>query len=174
MLRKTGMTVELLVDPPTRRHPRVTVRGRVHLRIAENGQQAVDGELVSLSKGGAFISGIPSIPIGTEVEAYVLVPGGGAPIPVRARAIYNLRGDRRRANGTGFRFVAASHFADVRLQRAMERFVHAHAELLFRLSESEPDTAIIRALCGELGLKLPAEHRADRLRWRALHALNAA
>jgi len=148
---------------PTRRYPRAPVRGSAQLNL---GRKRLSGEFVELSRGGAFVTEVPPVEVGTEVQGYILLPPENVPIPVTMRVLYHLPGREDRKEGMGVAFVRASGAALERISRAVDRSNLLLLQLLFSLTASRPDPTALKRMCGRVGLPndLPPQELAAMVR----------
>lgn len=127
----------------------------------------VAGELLCVSRGGAFVGDLPSLLVGTEVRLHLMLPRENVPLPTVARVLYNIprsASAQGRPAGTGFEFVLAGQDVLQRVDRAVARIESLKLDLLAALDEDGEDPAILDAVCRETGL--PRGLGIDELRWR--------
>lgn len=109
--------------PPARRYPRAMLHGSAQINLGAGHTCA--GEVLTLSQGGTFVSGIAPLRIGEVVELWLLLPKVAMPIRGHARVLYNTPAHGRRCQGTGFEFVAMSEDHLARVVRTVERLQYA-------------------------------------------------
>jgi hypothetical protein len=150
-----------------RRFPRATLNGTAQLTL---GTFRCSGEITTLSEGGVFISGIPSLPVGKEYRVHLILPKTFEPVVCRAEVIYNLPAADGRKGGSGLRFSVISADALARIAKLVSLLGALYEKLLQLLTAAEPSQAEIEALCFELGL--PTDVPNARLRWLVLQGVN--
>ncbi len=110
-----------------RRHQRY----RVYLQVDYSTRDAFLSNLVcNLSRGGMFIASSRPLPIGSEIDLKLALPGDAC-IRARARVVWNFdirRGTLRVIPGMGIRFTAIS-VAD---RRRLEGYLESLASTLAR------------------------------------------
>ncbi len=105
--------------PPARRFPRALLQGSAQINAGPG--RTFAGEVVQLSQGGVFITGLAPLNVGEVVELWLLLPKVAMPIRTFAKVLYNNPPRGRFAAGTGFCFtdMAEDHIA--RVVRTVER-----------------------------------------------------
>lgn len=150
-----------------RRFPRANLNGTAQLT---QGKFRCTGEIATISEGGAFVSGIPALPLAAEYRVHLILPRTFEPVVCRAEILYNLPPSDTKNGGVGLRFTMISADSQARIGRLVLELGEAYETLLHALTVSEPDRAVVDSLCYELGL--PLEQPFSRLRWLVLQGVN--
>lgn len=151
-----------------RKHPRATLRGTVQINVPGT---RITGELVTLSRGGCFVSGIAKQKIGAEYRIYLLISGVAAPVPVTAKVLYNLPAMDGHEAGAGFSFTKLPEEAEPKIEEAVKRSGELYQRLLFALTDaSVGEEGEVERLCREAGL--PEGLTTAELRWRVVQSVS--
>ncbi len=101
------------IQPARRRHMRIPVRVPCRYRMV-GAADAIDGELLEISVGGALLRGDP-IALGTELVLDIVPPGGAVAMEIAGRVSYHT------PTGSGVRFVYRDGGGSRRLRELIRR-----------------------------------------------------
>lgn len=152
---------------PKRRFKRANLNGTAQLT---QGTFRCSGEIATISEGGAFVVGVPLLPVGAEYRVHLILPRTFEPVVCRAVVLYNLPPSDLKRGGVGLRFTMVSADSQSRIRKLVLELGEAYETLLHALTVAEPDRGVVDALCYELGL--PLEEPFSRLRWLVLQGVN--
>ena len=150
-----------------RRFPRANLNGTAQLT---QGTFRCSGEISTISEGGAFVAGVPALPVAAEYRAHLILPRTFEPVVCRAEVLYSLPPSDLKRGGVGLRFTMISADSQSRIRKMVLELGEAYETLLHALTVPDPDRAVVDALCYELGL--PVEVPFSRLRWLVLQGVN--
>ncbi len=145
------------------------MRGTVQINVPG---ARITGELVTLSRGGCFISGIAKQKVGAEYRLYLLISGVAAPVPVTAKVLYNLPAMDGHEAGAGFSFTKLPEEAEPKIEEAVKRSGELYQRLLFALTDAGVggEEGEVERLCREAGL--PEGLTTSELRWRVVQSVS--
>ena len=150
-----------------RRFPRANLNGTAQL---SQGKFRCSGEIATISEGGAFVSGVPKLPIGADYRVHLILPRTFEPVVCRAEVLYNLPRSDEKRGGAGIRFTVISTESQARIAKLVKSLAAVYERLLQSLTIPDPDRELVDALCYEIGLA--TDQPFGRLRWIVLQGMN--
>lgn len=159
------MTVQ--TQQARRRYPRATLRGTVQVNIPG---KRVTGELMTLSRGGCFVVGVPKLRVGAEYRTFLILSGVSNPIELIGKVIYNLPAMDGHEAGAGIAFVRIAETDETRIEDVVKRSGELYRKLLDAVTDATEMTDEIEQLCHEAGL--PEGMKLSELRWHVVRSVS--
>jgi len=112
-----------------REHPRLRLAPTIIRAEIERDGQNLEGYLINVSLGGAFLSMDEPPPDGATSELHVLLPWGVGECHVQAQSVWQQKDDLDRSIGAGIAFIDLTDDAKEKLRVYLQRFEKLSAEI---------------------------------------------